>query len=291
MNPEPPTFTHSQLLMNAPIHEACSSLPQVLQTNHSSSFSLRNLVLTAGGLIFPAIAFAGFLAGKRRIASLAAITSASLIMAPTLSRNNSVFGPIFTRFRTSRREVWLTIDDGPFSNETTSMLDVLAQYKALATFFLVGDPVSQHPECVPQILAGGHTIGNHTQHHPINRFWALPSSAIQQEISDCSRTLTFAGAPRPRWFRSPVGMTNPCIHPVLARERLKLIGWRAGGMDGFISAESYWNHRILPRLGPGAILLIHQLKQGGGAKTLSMLLKHLHQLGYSCVLPHEATLC
>lgn len=255
-----------------------------------NKFSLRSLILSAGGLIFPTITVAASLAGKGKIATLAALASASAVLAPTLWRNNSAFGPIFTRFRTSRREVWLTIDDGPYPRETLEMLDVLAQFKAEATFFLVGNQVEQYPQSISQILAAGHTIGNHTQNHPVNRFWALPSSAMQKEIDDCARSLAAAGAPHSPWFRSPVGMTNPCVHPILARKKLKLIGWHAGGMDGFISPKTYWQNRIFPRLCPGAILLLHQLKQGGSAKTLYLLLKHLEQLGYSCVLPQETAL-
>ncbi len=255
-----------------------------------NKLSLRGLILAAGGVIFPTITLAASLTGKRKITSLAAIASATAVLAPTLWRNNSAFGPTFTRFQTSRREVWLTIDDGPYPSETLEILGVLARFKAKATFFLVGNQVEQHPQCISQILAAKHTIGNHTQNHPVNRFWALPSSAIQKEISDCSRSLTSAGAPHSPCFRSPVGMTNPCVHPILARKKLKLIGWHAGGMDGFISPEAYWQHRIFPRLCPGAILLLHQLKHGGGATTLYLLLKQLGRLGYACVLPQETAL-
>lgn len=258
--------------------------------SQKKNFHPRNLILTAGGIIFPTVALANFLAGRRRIASLAAFTSTALIMAPTLWRNNSVFGATFTRFQTSVREVWITIDDGPYPDETLEMLDVLAHFQASATFFLIGEQVKQYPACVSQILAAGHTLGNHTQHHAIDRFWALPSSVIQKEIHDCSQSLISAGAPRPCWFRSPVGMTNPFVHPILVGERLKLIGWHAGGMDGFVAPRHYWDYRILPRLCPGAILLLHQLQKRKGAATLYFLLKRLHQLGYSCVLPKEASL-
>lgn len=267
-----------------------SCKPRASPPRTAANMNSRTCILAAGGVILPAIAVAALWAGKRKIASWAAIASTSLTLVPTLCRNHSAFGPIFTRFQTSRREVWLTIDDGPYSSELVEMLEVLAQFEAFATFFLVGNQVVQRPQCVSQILAAGHTIGNHTQHHPVSRFWSLPSSELRREVSDCSQTLIFAGAARPQWFRSPVGMSNPFLHPILAGEHLKLIGWHAGGMDGFISSEAYWSRRILPRLCPGAILLLHQLQQGGGAQTLRILLRNLKRLGYSCVLPRETSL-
>src|SRR4051812_45997254 len=42
------------------------------------------------------------------------------------------------RFATRRREVWLTIDDGPDPVDTPQILELLAAHDARATFFVVG---------------------------------------------------------------------------------------------------------------------------------------------------------
>ena len=56
------------------------------------------------------------------------------------------FGPAITSFETERREVWLTIDDGPDPSSTPRVLDLLRKHGARATFFVIGEQVARHPE-------------------------------------------------------------------------------------------------------------------------------------------------
>src|SRR4051812_6759239 len=80
-------------------------------------------------------------------------------------------GPVVTRFTTTRREVWLTIDDGPDPATTPKVLALLAAHRARATFFVIGEKVSRHPELVVEILRQGHSIGNHSHRHASPTFW------------------------------------------------------------------------------------------------------------------------
>jgi peptidoglycan/xylan/chitin deacetylase (PgdA/CDA1 family) len=104
--------------------------------------------------------------------------------------NNKLAGPIVTRFRTSRREVWLTIDDGPDPQDTPKILDLLSKYQAHATFFLIGKRAAQHPELVREIIRQGHTLGNHTFTHPVASFWMAHSSRLGREIDHCGEVLS-----------------------------------------------------------------------------------------------------
>src|SRR5438445_9025147 len=104
-----------------------------------------------------------------------AIVAAShgLLLYPTLRPNVQWFGPVITRFEASSREVWLTIDDGP-TDDTPAILGLLAKTNIKATFFLKGALASLRPDLVRSILAGGHSIGNHSYTHPSATFWCLP---------------------------------------------------------------------------------------------------------------------
>jgi len=62
--------------------------------------------------------------------------------------------------------VYLTFDDGPHPTITPWVLEQLKTYQAQATFFCVGENVAQYSDVYQQILASGHAVGNHTQHHP-----------------------------------------------------------------------------------------------------------------------------
>ena len=59
----------------------------------------------------------------------------------------------------------ITFDDGPDPTYTTQVLHLLRQYKAEATFFMIGFRVQRNPYLVKQVLKEGHEIGNHTMNH------------------------------------------------------------------------------------------------------------------------------
>ena len=64
-------------------------------------------------------------------------------------------------------EVVLTFDDGPLPPRTNHVLDTLASECVKATFFLVGKMATTYPDVVHKIVAAGHTIGTHSQTHPL----------------------------------------------------------------------------------------------------------------------------
>ena len=72
------------------------------------------------------------------------------------------------------REVVLTFDDGPVPRYTNQILDILAAQCAKATFFLVGEMARAHPSTVRRIFAEGHTIGTHSEDHPVRFGKLLP---------------------------------------------------------------------------------------------------------------------
>ena len=60
----------------------------------------------------------------------------------------------------------LSYDDGPNEPYTRQILDVLAEYGAKATFFVIGKWVRQSPEIVREVADAGHEVGTHTETHP-----------------------------------------------------------------------------------------------------------------------------
>jgi peptidoglycan-N-acetylglucosamine deacetylase len=60
-----------------------------------------------------------------------------LFLYPILTPNCGCFGPVVTCFRTDKREVWLTIDEGPHRLNTPRILNLLEKYQANATFFVI----------------------------------------------------------------------------------------------------------------------------------------------------------
>lgn len=110
------------------------------------------------------------------------------------------FGTI-TSVRTQEPVASITFDDGPHPHWTPRVLDVLDEYGAKATFFLVGEHVDAHPDIVRRIRDAGHAIGNHTHRHP--SFPLVSSSRRRQELRDCEDALASVADAPTMLFRPP----------------------------------------------------------------------------------------
>ena len=214
------------------------------------------------------------------------------VLAGLLIPNVSSLIPTATCFATPRREVWLTIDDGPDRSTTVAMLDLLERHAAKATFFLIGSRVSANTDLVGRIIRDGHTIGNHTASHPLGTFWFAGPRRTAAEMDRCETTLRAAGAEASGWFRSPAGIKTLFLRRALGRRRLILIGWTARARECLDSSIARPLRRLTSGVRPGAILLIHESDRHGALRValLSALLDHLKATGYTCVLPDRAAL-
>ncbi len=213
----------------------------------------------------------------------------------TLRPNNTIFGPVVTRFEPSGHEVWLTIDDGPDPHDTPRLLDLLDAHAARATFFLRGDRAGAHPALVREIARRGHGVGNHTLNHPQATFWCLGPARLARELGGCRDVLREITGHEPRLFRAPVGHVNPFVHQAAARRGMRLVGWSARGFDGVdrhaVNPEAVVT-RVLDGLRPGAIILLHEGRRGpdGAAvnvRSMELLLAELTARCWQAVIPDE----
>ena len=209
--------------------------------------------------------------------------SHALVLWPTLRPNSQWLGPVITSFESSSKEVWLTIDDGP-TDDTSALLDALDARNVKATFFVKGTLCAQHPELVRMMLARGHQVANHSQTHPSGAFWCLPPAAIARQIDDCNAALTAITGEMPRLFRAPVGMKNPFVHPTLSKRNMTLVGWSVRGFDSFGDDVERVARRIVPRVGSGSIIVMHQGRAFSVA-CVSRVVDELQARGYSFVIP------
>jgi peptidoglycan-N-acetylglucosamine deacetylase len=209
-----------------------------------------------------------------------------LVLYPTLRANAQWLGPVVTRFDTNANEIWLTIDDGP-SEDTPALLEVLDRHSVKVTFFVKGELARQRPELIREIVRRGHSVGNHSQTHPSASFWCLPPAAIRREIHECNRVLAEVTGSSPRFFRAPVGMKNPFVHPALGDQML--IGWTARAFDAVTSDPDTVLRRLMPDVRPGAILLLHQGRPAS-ATIVDAVVAELRKRGYALVVPDAGRL-
>ncbi|HLN10110.1 MAG TPA: polysaccharide deacetylase family protein, partial [Xanthobacteraceae bacterium] len=89
------------------------------------------------------------------------------------------------------KEVVLTFDDGPLPPYSTRIQQTLAAECVKATFFLVGRQARAYPDAVRRIYNAGHTIGSHSQNHPLI-FTRLSGAAARAEIDLGIESITAA---------------------------------------------------------------------------------------------------
>ena len=139
-----------------------------------------------------------------------------------LSDESQLFGPSLVS-PPSPDQLALTFDDGPNPSATPQLLEVLARFNARATFFLIGSYVLREPALARQILAAGHSLGNHTMHHP----WLPrhPPTFIRQEIADANHAIEDTlGAPI-TLFRPPHGARRPAVFRAARELNLQTVMW------------------------------------------------------------------
>jgi peptidoglycan-N-acetylglucosamine deacetylase len=200
------------------------------------------------------------------------------------------FCRVFTRFKTDRPEIWLTIDDGPDDSDTPQILDLLDHHQARATFFLIGERAARFPDLVEEILRRGHEIGHHTQTHPVVSFWCASPSRVRAELDQGLASLLPA---QPRWFRSPVGIKNPFLAASLSARNLGCVGWTVRSHDSTGRDPSRIVSRVMHQVRPGAIVLMHEgpsLHAAVRVRALELLLSALATKGFACVVPEPIQL-
>lgn len=218
-----------------------------------------------------------------------------LLLYATLVPNCQWWGPVMTRFKTDEREVWITIDDGPSPAHTTRMLDLLEQFDARATFFVIGERAEKHPHLITEILARGHSLANHTQTHPSGTFWCASAARIKQEIGQCAEILRPTPERPASLFRAPAGMKNFFVHPALRRRGLTLVGWTVRGLDTVRRDPARVAHRIEKAARSGAIILLHEGQRAEknpdfNPRCLELTLQRLSARGYRFVIPRPEQL-
>jgi peptidoglycan-N-acetylglucosamine deacetylase len=247
---------------------------------------LRGLIL-AGAVVAPLVTIALWSWSPVVAVGVLALSHA-LVLYPTLRPNVQWLGPVITSFQTNERELWLTIDDGP-ADDTAALLVLFERHGVKATFFVKGTLASERRDLVRSMIERGHSVANHSWSHPSGTFWCLLPRQIEMEVERCSRLLSEIAAPLRPWFRAPVGMKNPAVHPILSRHGLRLIGWSARGFDATMRDADGVLERLLPDIEPGAIVVLHQGREWS-LSVIEKVIVDLQGRGYTFIVPDDGRL-
>jgi peptidoglycan/xylan/chitin deacetylase (PgdA/CDA1 family) len=189
----------------------------------------------------------------------ALVADHALLTAAGLTPRSALLGPNLTRLPPSaagRRELAITIDDGPDPRITPRVLDLLDERAAKATFFCIGERVQRYAELAREMVRRGHSVENHSQRH-LNRFSLLGPRALVAEIERAQDTIGITTGQHPLFFRAPAGLRNPFLDPVLTRLGLRLASWTRRGFDTVSANAETVLGKLTRGLGAGDILLLH----------------------------------
>lgn len=149
----------------------------------------------------------------------------------------------------------LTFDDGPHPDWTPRLLDALAGEDVVATFFVKGTALRDHPR-VHRESVGRHELANHTMTHP--DLARLDAAAVAQEIVDCSQVMQDVLGVRPRCFRPPYGHLAGSTLLAAAEAGLPLVLWSAQVRESrFVDHPDGVVDDLIQQVDNGSIVLAH----------------------------------
>lgn len=186
-----------------------------------------------------------------------------------------------------RRQLALTIDDGPHGAGSLALLDLLLELDVPATFFLIGSQVERHGAAfLERALCEGHAIGHHMAEDSVSA--RLPRGEFLCQLRDTAATLRRAAAPRTlalRWFRPGGGWFHPAMLRTVAAEGYRLVLGSIFPWDTFHPPRRFLRSFVLANAHPGAILVLHDRPDTIQATlaTLRAVVPELRRRGYAFV--------
>ncbi len=173
------------------------------------------------------------------------------------------------------REVYLTFDDGPTPVVTTWVLNQLQQAGAKATFFCLGRNVDKYPDLYRQILASGHSVGNHSYSH-LKGF----RSGVRRYMDDIHLASALIDS---KLFRPPYGRILPGqVNAVL--QEYDIIMWDVLSIDynASLGGERVYRN-VVKNVKEGSIVVFHDSEKAADNLyyALPRTLDFLMERGYT----------
>jgi peptidoglycan/xylan/chitin deacetylase (PgdA/CDA1 family) len=165
-------------------------------------------------------------------------------------------GSAVKRSRGATTAVALTLDDGP-SNNLNTILGILHTSDARATFFFVGDRMPRWKYLMPNLLALGCEVGNHSWDH--QEIEGVPREQVLREVDRAQSELTRDVGVAPVLMRPPVGHWDPDALAAVNSRGLVLALWSLHGQDTGKGTRSEKIARDVVRSARGGdVILLHE---------------------------------
>ena len=195
-----------------------------------------------------------------------------------LSRYNAFYAE-----NTEEKKIYLTFDAGYENGNTPAILDALKKHEAPATFFVVGNFISENQDLIKRMEAEGHIVGNHTMTHP-DMSKISTQESFQKELSgveDIYKEIT--GKEMTKFYRPPQGIYSTLNLSMAKEMGYHTFFWSLAYVDWYQDNQPDPQEaieKLTRRIHPGAIVLLHSTSSTN-AQILDELLNKWEDMGYS----------
>lgn len=184
---------------------------------------------------------------------------------------------------TSQKVIYLTFDAGFEAGYTSQILDALKKHNVSATFFIVGNYLETSPDLVKRMVEEGHTVGNHTYHHPdMSKISTMESFTSEMTgVEQLFQQIT--GQEMIKFYRPPQGKYSTENLEMAKELGYKTFFWSLAYVDWYQDKQPTHEEafgKLLSRIHPGAIVLLHSTSKTN-AEILDELLTKWEEMGYT----------
>ena len=183
---------------------------------------------------------------------------------------------------TNEKKIYLTFDAGYENGNTPRILDALKKHQAPATFFVVGNFISDNPDLIQRMVSEGHTVGNHTMTHPDMSGISSKDDFLKQlnGVEELYESVT--GEKMSKFYRPPQGIYSTSNLAMAQELGYSTFFWSLAYVDWIQNQQPSREEafqKLLGRIHPGAIVLLHNTSSTNGL-ILDDLLTKWEEMGY-----------
>lgn len=183
---------------------------------------------------------------------------------------------------TNEKKIYLTFDAGYENGNTPRILDALKKHQAPATFFVVGNFISDNPDLIRRMVSEGHTVGNHTMTHP-DMSGISSKDDFQKQLDGVEKLYeSVTGEQMTKFYRPPQGIYSTSNLAMAKELGYSTFFWSLAYVDWIQDQQPSREEafqKLLGRIHPGAIVLLHNTSSTNGL-ILDDLLTKWEEMGY-----------
>ena len=203
-------------------------------------------------------------------------------MIPETEKDNFVQYRAVVKEKLGKKRVALSFDDGPSAELTPKVLDLLKQYNAHATFYIVGSHVEGNEAIIRRIVDEGHELGDHSYSHPY-----LPKKSADEVYNEVKKTSDLIAKAslglRPMSLRPPYGGYDKMV---AVQAGIAIVNWSIDSLDWKYRDAAKTIEHIKENTHNGGILLMHDI-HAESVEALPAVLEYLKSEGYELVTVDE----